>query len=217
MAKNSQSNKNIIQINNLVKMAEEKKKRKYRKRQPVVAMEAVDAQPLLASRIMQQMPPQVQPIIQQTFPGIAPDQDLNKAVQDAVSSQAAQINEMRDQRDRENMMLANAIDAVTRGIRDTEQRPFIRGQGRASNRASGPVVVDAQETFADELPGRSEFIPVERQYKTTEAQRLANKKSREKKKAELEALRARAGNSNVPVVEAFPIREEKWNAYGFSE
>jgi membrane-associated HD superfamily phosphohydrolase len=148
MVKNSQSNKNIIQINNLVKMAEEKKRRPRRRQ--VVQKEEEVVEPQMPSRIMQQMPPQLQPIIQQSFPGNGPDQDLNQALRDAVSSQAAQLNEMRDQRDRENEMYAQAINGIASKISDKEERLFNRGQGRASNEASGPVEIAGTDVFADD-------------------------------------------------------------------
>jgi hypothetical protein len=238
MAKNTQSNRNIIQIHNLVKVAEEKKKKQRRRRSPV--MQPIMQPPLLATRIMQQLAPQVQPTPQQTFPGNAPDPDLVKSLRDAVSSQAAQMNEMRDARDRENEMYAAGINDILRGIDDRDPREFSRGQGRASNASSFPVEQEAQETFEDDNNNNSNIprqrqpyfadmgtqadmpsqtysqgtqadmppqffsqgtqaggveegtqtdMPQQRQYKTTEAQRRAQKRYREKVKEESQFAR----------------------------
>lgn len=228
MAKNTQSNRNIIQIHNLVKVADEKKKKQRRRRVPV--MQAIEQPPLLASRIMQQLAPQIQPVAQQTFPGNAPDPDLVQSLRDAVSSQAAQINEMRDARDRENEMYMAEINDIFRGIGDTENRPFSRGQGRASNASSFPVEQERQEIFEDDnnnnnnnsniprqrqpyfadmgtqadMPpqffsqgtqaggveeGTQTDMPQQRQYKTTEAQRRAQKRYRERVKEESQFAR----------------------------
>jgi len=212
MVKNSQSNKNIIQINNLVKMAEEKKRRPRRRQVVQKEEEVVETQ--MPSRIMQQMPPQLQPIIQQSFPGKGPDQDLNKALRDAVSSQAAQLNEMRDQRDRENEMYAQAINGITSKISDKEERLFNKGQGRASNEASGPVEIAGTDVFADdEQPSIRVGRP--KKYATEDQRREAKRKSAREYQARLRA--AAAGNSSMQTVEAYPVSEsenERW--YGYS-
>jgi hypothetical protein len=210
MAKNTQSNRNIIQIHNLVKVAEEKKKKQRRRRSPV--MQPIEQPPLLATRIMQQLAPQVQPTPQQQFPGNAPDPDLVKSLRDAVSSQAAQMNEMRDARDRENEMYAAGINEILRGIDDRDPREFSRGQGRASNASSFPVEQEAQETFEDEEPRIRVGRP--RKYDTPEEALEAKRRTAREYQANLKAAaRAGGGNSNTPVVEAFPVFEsepEKW-------
>jgi hypothetical protein len=150
MAKNTQSNRNIIQIHNLVKVADEKKRKPKRRRSPMI--QPIEQPPLLATRIMQQLAPQVQPTPQQVFPGNAPDPDLVQSLRDAVSSQAAQLNEMRDARDRENEMYAQAINGISSKISDTDPRDFSRGQGQASNASSFPVEQEAQDVFENEEP-----------------------------------------------------------------
>jgi hypothetical protein len=210
MAKNTQSNRNIIQIHNLVKVADEKKRKPKRRRSPMI--QPIEQPPLLATRIMQQLAPQVQPTPQQVFPGNAPDPDLVKSLRDAVSSQAAQMNEMRDARDRENEMYAAGINEILRGIGDVEERPLNRGQGRASNASSFPVEQEAQDVFEnDEEPRIRVGRP--RKYTPEEALEAKRRTAREYQANLKAAARAGGGNSNTPVVEAFPVFEsdpEKW-------
>ncbi len=210
MAKNTQSNRNIIQIHNLVKVAEEKKKKQRRRRSTV--MQPIEQPPLLATRIMQQLAPQVQPTPQQQFPGNAPDPDLVKSLRDAVSSQAAQMNEMRDARDRENEMYAAGINEILRGIDDRDPREFSRGQGRASNASSFPVEQEAQETFED-TPKNIVYSSRQKYFTPEEREAARRKSQREYAARQREKAKAGGGNSNTPVVEASPVFEsepEKW-------
>lgn len=143
----SATNRNNIIIHNVVN-AETKKRKQHRRQYPSLQ------QPQLVQQAvpMQQLPPQI-------FQQSGADPDLVKAVRDSVSSQAAMLNEFRDQRDREQELLASGIDAVTQSIGDKEERPFNRGYGAGSFGATGDVEAQASDVFADE-PATFGAIPV---------------------------------------------------------
>lgn len=127
--------------------AETKKRKQHRRQYPTLQQ----APQLVQQAVpMQQLPPQ---IFQQ-----GADPDLVKAVRDSVSSQAAMLNEFRDQRQREQDILAAGISGITSGIGDTtsnEDMPFSRAQNPFSQRAEDrgiPVFGKASDTYEDEEP-----------------------------------------------------------------
>jgi len=142
MVKNSQSNKNIIQINNLVKMAEKKQTR----RRPRVP-QAVPSEEAPMPIQMQQQPPQI-------FQTLDTPQ-LRNVINEAIKSRAVELNDMQRQ-DREARVAAQSAARNIADIRTQADQPFNQADSKAAedsvNRGVS-VTVPAQQTFAeDEQP-----------------------------------------------------------------
>lgn len=182
--------------------AETKKRRKQHRRVLPVDRDLPDVQPLIPT---QQLAPQVFPQQVELAPQQSgPDPDLVKAVRDSVSSQAAMLNEFRDQQDRERETLAAGINAVTQNIGDRRKAPYDRGIGPGSFGAKGDVETEATEAFADEEPATFGTIPV------AEAVRFGPdpRRSEAAKRAAATRERNRQANLERARQEGFMAREE---------
>lgn len=140
MAKNTQSNKNIIQINNLVRMAEEKKRIRRRPRVP----QAVPSEEASVPTQMQQQAPQI-------FQTLDTPQ-LRDVINEAIKSRAVQLNDMQRQ-DREARVAAQAAARNIADVQSQADQPFNQADSRAAEdsvRRGVSVTEQATQTFAGE-------------------------------------------------------------------
>lgn len=178
MAKNTQSNKNIIQIHNLVKVAEPKKSRPRRRPQ--------EAPQEMPSRMMGQFAPQIQPVFQQTYSqqplavaerttrqqeinrsvidgiqrGAAVDADIPNIVNNVISNEAARLNEAQDtKKQRQHSMLRDVLKRIPDENTNADI-PLSRGQSPSADE-SKPLIVENQDIFADEDTRQAPYMQEE--------------------------------------------------------